>query len=119
MFCKNCGTQNDDNALQCARCGQSLQQMGATPFQVQSIPNYLVQSILVTLCCCLPFGIVGIVYAAQVNGLIQTGNIQAALVASKNAKMWCWLGFGIGLLINLAVFIIYAIGIAATVAGAR
>jgi len=29
-----------------------------------TIPNYLTQAILVTLCCCVPFGIVAIVNAA-------------------------------------------------------
>ena len=33
-----------------------------------SVPNYLVQAILTTIFCCLPFGIVAIVFAAQVNG---------------------------------------------------
>src|SRR5882672_10526815 len=35
---------------------------GALPPGVK-VPNYLVQSILVTLCCCLPFGIAAIVFA--------------------------------------------------------
>ena len=38
------------------------QPMGAPP------PNNLVWAILSTLFCCLPLGIVSIVYAAQVNG---------------------------------------------------
>src|SRR5438093_12052328 len=37
------------------------------PKPVVAVPNYLIQAILVTLCCCLPFGIPAIVYAAQVN----------------------------------------------------
>ena len=32
------------------------------------IPNNMVWAILTTLFCCLPFGIVSIVYAAQVDG---------------------------------------------------
>ncbi|MEO5356972.1 MAG: CD225/dispanin family protein [Nitrospirae bacterium YQR-1] len=63
----------------------------------QTIPNYLVYSILVTLFCCLPTGIVAIVYAAQVNGKIAAGDFQGAAVSSKNAKTWCWVSFGIGL----------------------
>jgi hypothetical protein len=62
----------------------------------QYVPNYLAQAILVTLFCCLPFGIVSIVYAAQVNGKLQAGDVQGAISSSNSAKMWCWISFGIG-----------------------
>jgi hypothetical protein len=65
-----------------------------------SVPNYLVQAILCTLCCCLPFGIVAIVYAAQVNGKLQAGDYAGALEASGKAKLWCWIAFGVGLVTN-------------------
>lgn len=67
------------------------------------IPNYLVQSILVTLCCCLPLGIVAIVYAAQVNTKVTVGDMAGAQESSKKAKMWCWIAFGLGMLINVIV----------------
>lgn len=51
----------------------------------QEIPNYLWQAITVTVLCCLPFGIPAIVYAAKVDGLAATGNIQAARKASDSA----------------------------------
>lgn len=63
-----------------------------------SIPNYLVQSILVTLCCCVPFGIVAIVFAAQVNSKLASGDVNGAMQSSRNAKMWVWIAFGTGLL---------------------
>ena len=61
------------------------------------IPNYLVQSILVTLCCCLPAGIPAIIFAAQVDSKARAGDIIGAWQASKNAKTWCWVSFGLGL----------------------
>jgi hypothetical protein len=70
------------------------------------VPNYLVQAILCTLCCCLPFGVVAIVYAAQVNGKLQDGDYEGAVAASKNAKMWCWISFGIGLAANIVFLIL-------------
>ena len=73
------------------------------------IPNYLWQSIVVTLFCCLPFGIVAIVFAAKVDTLKAQGNIAAALSASSSAKTWCWVSFGIG----LAVMGLYFVGIIA------
>ncbi|MDQ3389279.1 MAG: CD225/dispanin family protein, partial [Gemmatimonadota bacterium] len=38
----------------------------AQPIPDRNVPNYLIPSILATLCCCLPAGIVSIIYAAQV-----------------------------------------------------
>jgi hypothetical protein len=116
MYCKNCGNQNDDSAVQCAKCGQPLRAVGMPPGPAPSIPNYLVQSILVTLFCCLPLGVVAIVYAAQVNGKVQAGDIQGAMDASKNAKMWCWISFGLGLAV-IAIQVIITIG--AGLAGQR
>ena len=62
-----------------------------------NVPNYLVQSILVTLFCCLPLGIVAIVFAAQVNSKLALGDFYGAQEASSKAKMWCWWSFGLGL----------------------
>jgi hypothetical protein len=67
----------------------------------EQIPNYLVQSILVTLCCCLIGGIIAIVYAAQVNGKLAAGDIRGAREASDKAKMWCWISFGVGIVMNI------------------
>ena len=55
--------------------------------------NWLVESILVTIFCCLPLGIVGIVNAAQVNGRYDRGDYEGALDASKQAGRWTKIGF--------------------------
>jgi hypothetical protein len=70
-----------------------------------SVPNYLVQAILVTLCCCLPAGVVAIIYAAQVNSKLNAGDIAGAEAASRNAKLWSWIGFGVG----AVVMVIWAV----------
>ncbi|MEO7100996.1 MAG: CD225/dispanin family protein [Luteolibacter sp.] len=67
----------------------------------QNIPNYLWQSIVVTLFCCLPFGIPAIVYAAKVDSLKAVGDIPGARAASSTAKMWCLVSGGIGLVLGL------------------
>ncbi len=111
MYCRKCGAQNDDTANNCIKCGEVLQQAVDT---TQNIPNYLVQSILVTLFCCLPLGIPAIVFAAQVNGKVQAGDITGALSSSKNAKMWCWIAFGLGLLGIIGYIVLIFIGAVAT-----
>jgi hypothetical protein len=83
------------------------------PNAPRNVPNYLVQAILVTIFCCLPFGIVAIVFAAQVNGKLAAGDYAGAVQTSNQAKMWCWVSFGIGLFVALAYFAMMALGIAA------
>jgi len=70
------------------------------------VPNYLVQAILVTLCCCLPVGIPAIIYASQVKTKLAAGDFAGAQASSKNAKLWCWIGFGLGLVGTIAYVII-------------
>lgn len=69
--------------------------------------NYLVEAILVTICCCQPLGIVGIVFASQVNSKFAARDYQGALQASKEAKKWTTWGFAAGLIILIAVFFLY------------
>jgi hypothetical protein len=75
-------------------------------------PNYLVAAILTTIFCCLPFGIVSIVYAAQVNSKWQEGDVSGARFASRNAKTWAWVSFGIGIAFAIVWFILVIFGIA-------
>lgn len=67
--------------------------------------NYLVWAILSTVCCCLPFGIVSIVYAAKVDSLYTSKQYEAALEASGKAKMWALIAARSG----VAVGIIYGL----------
>lgn len=67
------------------------------PYGHGTVPNYLVQSILVTIFCCLIGGIVAIVHAAQVNSKLRAGDYAGAVASSKSAKQWCWASFWIGL----------------------
>jgi hypothetical protein len=62
-------------------------------------PNYLWQSIVVTLCCCLPLGIVSIIFAAQVNSKWAQGDAAGAQDASQKAKMFMLIGLGVGLVV--------------------
>src|SRR3954469_22379062 len=68
--------------------------------------NWLVESILVTIFCCLPFGIAGIVFASQVNAKYGAADYNGAVEASKNAAKWTKVGFFIG----LGIYILYIIG---------
>jgi len=60
------------------------------------IPNHLLKAILATCFCCLPLGIVAIVFAAQVNSKLDAGDYAGATSASQQASMYgnisIWLG---------------------------
>jgi len=88
-----------------ATVGYQGPSMGMQPLSYGGAPpkNYLVQSILVTICCCIPLGIPAIVYAAQVNSKYEAGDTAGAEEASRQAKFWCWLAFGVGLALNVLV----------------
>jgi hypothetical protein len=82
-----------------------------------SVPNYLWQSIVVTVLCCLPFGVVSIVYAAKVDSLLAQGNIVGANAASQSAKKWAIAGVASWVLLFGAYMIfvlIFAVGSAAS-----
>ena len=108
MYCRNCGAQIDDQSIRCVRCGAVVPENAP----LQSVPTYLVQAILVTLFCCLPAGVVAIVFAAQVNGKVEAGDIGGARAASRNAKTWTWVSFGVGLGLAVAyILLIVVVGI--------
>lgn len=69
------------------------------------IPNYLVHSIVATVLCCLPAGIVGIVYASQVNGKLASGDIAGAQKASQNARLWTIISVVAGLVFGVIYFV--------------
>lgn len=98
MYCRDCGAANEDNLSKCVNCGKVMAPIvdACQAGDLQKVPSRLVPAILITLFCCVPFGIVAIVYAAQANGKLAAGNYQGALEDSKKATIWCWVGFGIG-----------------------
>lgn len=61
-----------------------------------NVPNYLIPAII-SLFCCLPLGIVGVIFAAQVNGKVAAGDMQGAMDSSKKAKLFSFIAIGLGL----------------------
>ena len=73
--------------------------------------TWMTESILVTIFCCLPFGIVGIDNASKVSSLYAQGNYTAAQQASSNAKRWTKIGFFVGLAFIVIYLLVYGITI--------
>lgn len=108
MYCPACAQQNLDNATICINCGNRLPTMqmaqgyaSASGMPYEKVDNHLVWAILATLFCCLPTGIVAIVYAAQVDSKVSAGDIAGARQSARNAATWSWVSFGLGLLFML------------------
>ena len=116
MYCSNCGEANADDVANCVHCGASLANPyeagavpgGFTPLPGERIPNYLLQAILVTCCCSPLFGMVAVVFAAQVNGKIAAGDLHGAWRASQRAKNWCWIALLLGPLVSIAIALVEA-----------
>ncbi len=63
--------------------------------------TYLLESILATIFCCLPFGIAGIVNAAKVDSRWDNGDFEGARRASIEAKKWTTWSFYAGLVVGI------------------
>jgi len=107
MYCTSCGVPRADNATVCENCGERIRRFPPLP----QIKNYLVPAVLSAFCCCMPVGVVAIIYAAQVNSKLHTGDVAGAQASSNKAKMWSWIALGAGALLALVygAFIAYSI----------
>lgn len=61
-------------------------------------PTYLVWGIISTLLCCQIFGIISIVYGAQVSSKYHQGDIEGAKKYSERAAMWSIISIVVGLI---------------------
>jgi hypothetical protein len=81
--------------------------MGTSNANNTRIPKtWLVESILATLFCCLPFGIVGIINASKVESRFYAGQIDEAIRCSEEAKKWTMISFWIGIAVGVFYFVI-------------
>lgn len=72
----------------------------------------LVWAILCTLLCCLPLGIVSIVYAAKVDSLYTSGDYQGAQEASDKAKKYALIGAVTGVVCAIIYFVcVFVLGL--------
>jgi predicted secreted protein len=77
----------------------------------QAPNNYLVWSILVTLFCCLPLGIVAIVKSSQVSGLWAQGQYAEAQAAAASAKKFVTWSVIAGVVVGVIYAGIFAAGV--------
>ena len=96
-----------DGMSQWVAAGQLLElsYLFASPHQEQpqgQLPpcpsTHMAWAILSTLLCCLPAGIVAIVYSSNVESKYAHGDYAGAVSASETAKLWCILSIVFGLI---------------------
>lgn len=63
-------------------------------------PAYLVWAVVMTVLCCLPAGIVAIIFSSQVSSKYYAGDIEGAQRASDRAQIWIIVSFVLGVLTN-------------------
>ncbi len=117
--CPYCNSDLIPGATYCQHCGRSLrqeQQHHYPAYQQYSTyapytppDSYLVWAILATIFCCMPFGIVAIVYAAQVNSHLASGNYTAAQHSSDAARKWCLASLAAGLAVPLLYVLFFGV----------
>jgi hypothetical protein len=77
-----------------------------------TVPNKMVMAIIATVVsimgCCLPHGLVSLMFAMQVGKKEAAGDIEGANNAAKQAKMWAWISIIAGVL-GLVTWIICAV----------
>ena len=101
------GFSNWKPAKQIPELADLLSNLPPEPPVANTIPKiWLVESILVTCFCCLPFGIMGIINATKIESLYCKGEYEQALYRSKQARKWVLWGF----FIMLAFWVIYILG---------
>jgi hypothetical protein len=69
--------------------------------------NYLVWAILCTVLCCLPVGIVSLVYSNKVSGLWTQGRYAEAQAAADNAKKWAIIGAIAGAVFAVIIVVLW------------
>ena len=123
ITCPNCKAvlESDTSLLgqevQCPNCSTSFvvpkviatssaPSENADSSKTTKVPNYMIWSILATLLCCLPSGIVRIIYSAKTTSLVEKGDYSGALTASAKAKVWCVVSLILGIVMSITIGVI-------------
>ena len=67
------------------------------------VESHLWKAVFSTCFCCLPLGMVAIIYAALVKQALMLADVDGALKASKNANFWGNLSIITGIVLSLIV----------------
>ena len=103
--CSHCGrtivAEEGDRGKysECPHCGARVSAGPASP---------MVQSILCTVCCCMPLGIAAIVFSTMANAKLAAGDVKGAQAMIDTAKIFITLSIVFGVIGGIIVFITIA-----------
>ena len=60
--------------------------------------THLTKAIIITIFCCLPFGIASIIHASRVSSSYAVGNYEYAVEESDKANKWANIGIIVGII---------------------
>jgi len=89
------------------------------PLNMAARPKtHLAGAIVSTLLCCLPAGVVAIVFASRVDSLYRQGDFDGSLRASSTAQFWIYISVGLSLIwIILVLFLVLGSGDSTSLGG--
>lgn len=68
----------------------------------------IIATVLSVLFCCIPHGLISLIFATQVNNKAASGDIQGAVNAAKQAKTWAIVSIAIAL-VGLVICIVFGV----------
>lgn len=121
MKCKFCKEEIPDGVKFCPMCGAVVQEeekSGAYEYQYgtagQSVCQspqqpingtlYMVLSVLSLLMCCLPLGIVSIIFSSRINTQQRNGDYDGARDSANKAKLFLIISLVLGLVLDAVIF---------------
>ena len=131
LYCTACGNRITPNAAFCTKCGRPITRLrqatrsnaipdtqvfsrsqGADAIRKPNMAGAVVVTALVTLCCCLPLplGIAAIVFAAQANSKLSTGDLVGARKAIDTSDTLIKVCIGL-IMLGIVLHIIRIVGV--------
>lgn len=74
-------------------------------------PSNLIPAIITTVLCCMPAGIIAIIYASRVKGLWASGLYPKSLATSRKAMQWCIISVICAVLFWIMLFVLDSAGL--------
>ncbi len=90
---------------------------GSAGAPAENIDTWLWQSIVATLLCCLPLGVVGIVFSAQAQSAMNVGNYEEARNKAGTARTMTLIAVGVGLAAILIWVLFFFVGVGGALSG--
>lgn len=110
-FCSQCGAECPADAQFCTQCGVAIGST-ATTYQYESakiqVNTYLVHNILVALFCCLPLGVIGLIFSILAYSACGKGDIDGAQSNASIAKIFFWISVIFGVLAGVIFCVLNA-----------